>query len=64
MLIHEDVDDEQTLAEAEAEQSVGEVQEEVADLQQVLYSLLCCVIMSRVSVIIMLILWYKWYAQC
>lgn len=35
MLIHEDVDDEQTLAEAEAELSVGEVEEEVSDLQQV-----------------------------
>ena len=35
MLIHEDVDDEGTLAEAEAQESVGEVEEEVADLQQV-----------------------------
>lgn len=35
MLIHCDVDDEQTLIEAEALESVGEVEEEVADLQQV-----------------------------
>ena len=38
MLIHDDVDDEQTLVEAEAQESVAEVEEEVADLQQVLYS--------------------------
>ena len=38
MLIHGDVDDEQTLAEAEADESVEEVEEEVEDLQQVL----CC----------------------
>ena len=35
MLIHSDVDDEQTLAEAEAQESIGDVEEEVADLQQV-----------------------------
>ena len=36
MLIHGDVDDEQTLAEAEAEENAGDVEEEVADLQQVI----------------------------
>lgn len=35
MLIHGDIDDEQTMVEAEEEESVGEIQEEVADLQQV-----------------------------
>ena len=35
MLIHEDVDDEQTLAEEEALQSEGEAKDEMADLQQV-----------------------------
>ena len=35
MLIHDDVDDEQTLVEAEAQETVGEVEEEIADLQQV-----------------------------
>ena len=35
MLIHEDVDDEQTMVEEEALQTQEEVEEEVADLQQV-----------------------------
>lgn len=35
MLIHDDVDDEQTLIEAEALENVGEAEEEIADLQQV-----------------------------
>ena len=43
MLIHEDVDDELTLAEAEAEQSAGEVEEEVEDLQQVCMHVCVCV---------------------
>ena len=42
MLIHDDVDDEQTLVEAEAQESVAEVEEEVADLQQVLIVLVSC----------------------
>ena len=36
MLIHEDADDELTLVEAEALESEGEVEEEMADLQQVI----------------------------
>ena len=35
MLVHEDIDDEQTLVEEEALQTQKEVEEEVADLQQV-----------------------------